>query len=95
MIKLWHTCNARWIWNDRDPGSGRNDTRPAPADSAMLTKVGQNETTLNRAECIKGLVYLNMGKDLSMKSVCINDHGSYGLEESVLATWIRIHVQAA
>jgi hypothetical protein len=50
---------------------------------------------LNRAECIKGLVYLNMGKDLSMKSVCINDHGSYGLEESVLATWIRIHVQAA
>jgi hypothetical protein len=55
---------------------------------------GQDETTLNRAEYIKGLVYLNMGKDLSMKLVCINDHGSYGLEESVLATWIRIHVQA-
>jgi len=46
MFKLWHTCNARWIWNDRDPGSGRNDTRPAPADSAMLTKAGSRRNNL-------------------------------------------------
>ena len=56
---------------------------------------GQDETTLNRAECIKRLVYSNKEKDLSMKSFCINDHESYSLRGSVLATWIKNHMQAA